>query len=194
MGKHGLLAKEIGSEFGLNPRQANFLLQRMGILKGEPGAWLFTEKGADYATEVTRDNGHGGRAEKTWSNLFYDPRILDEVTPDLIAEAKKAEATRRAQLALQRAQSEEADVRLHAFQEKQAKQDPATEWAKVLIGVGVLGYVAGVIVVNTCRPAFKRLVNGVAAPRFEAARRRLTHSARGREKQSEQENTIDEIE
>lgn len=194
MGKHGLLAKEIGSAFGLNPRQANFLLQRMGILQGEPGAWFFTEKGAEYATEVTRDNGHGGRAEKTWPNFFYDPRILDEVTPDLIEEAKEAEASRRAQLALERAQSEEADARLHPSEEKQAKQDPENEWAKVLIGVGVLGYVAGVIVVNTCRPAFKRLANEVAAPRIEAARRRLTRLPRRREEQCEQENTIDQVE
>lgn len=186
MGKHGLSATEIGAPYGLNGRVTNRLLEAMGVIEeSEYGGWKFTELGEKYGKVIDRDNGYGGHARRDWPTTYYDESILDElkITPDLIAQARAVDVARRTERALKNAvDKEEAEAAFRAFQDQLAAENQAQngqiDWVKVaaILG-GIIVVVGGVVVVNKFGPDIKRKWTEVAAPRIDAARRRLTRSS-----------------
>jgi len=152
MEKPGLSATDVGRPHGLNGRVTNRLLEALGVLEGRPGDWTLTEKGAALASTIQHDNGYGGYAYRGWETTYYDPQIVDEITPELIEQARNADIAHRAQKTLENAASrEEAEAAFQDFQRKQAAESAPSEinWGKVaLLMLGAVAVISGVVVVR----------------------------------------------
>ena len=57
----------------------NVALNLAGLLGGEPGAWWFTEKGAQFAAEHYHHNGYGGHAHRSWDTTSWLETVTDEL-------------------------------------------------------------------------------------------------------------------
>ncbi|MEV7618916.1 hypothetical protein AB0N59_02150 [Microbacterium sp. NPDC089321] len=181
MEKPGLSATDIGERFGMNGRVTNRALEAIGVLEGGPGDWRPTAKGADISTTVYHDNGYGGYAHRDWEPLYFDPKIADEITPEIVERARAADIGYRLQKKLERAaDKEEAELAFQDFQAKQAAANAPAEidWGRVAImAAGAIAIFGGVYVVTKYGPAIKQKWNTVSAARAETKNRRKMRAA-----------------
>ena len=97
----GKSARILGEDFDLNSQEMNQLLKDQGFLEGDPGAYVVTEKGTQFAKETDFHRGPGGysRYNRDWTQRSWDERILDELdtSSESIQRAKEEVAERRLQ-------------------------------------------------------------------------------------------------
>ena len=103
MGKSATL---LGKELGLTGQEMNQLLKREGFLEGEPGAYLLTPKGEEFAEQHDFHRGPGGYSwyNRDWTTTTWDESVHDnmnlstknlQAAIDAAAEARKAAAAAR---------------------------------------------------------------------------------------------------
>lgn len=136
---------QLGSRFGLSPREFNVGLLLAGLYEGEPGAWRLTEKGERFAISLYHDNGYGGGAHRSWETLKW----LEAVTAEMdlsesgIARIRQFLADRKVtQLAELKAARAAADAAFRASQTAKQAADAAPgvaggTRARVIVGLGV---------------------------------------------------------
>ncbi len=69
-------AKMLGTVLGITSREVNLLLKENGYINGEPGKWVLTELGKQFAEISQKDNGYGGYAKRTWQFLMWNEDII----------------------------------------------------------------------------------------------------------------------
>lgn len=176
MPKLGLSATDIGNQIGLGAQDTNVLLASQGFLAGKPGEYLLTELGEQFGQHVSEDNGYGGYAQRDWSKIYFDRRILDAVdqSPEIIAETKTAaKAARAAARALSAKEGEEywAEVARNKL-ENELTGD--IDWKRLLLATGGLVVVTTTaVVIVKYAPTVKRGWTAKVSPGLSAIRERL---------------------
>ena len=126
--------------------EVNQLLLSQEFLRGEPGAYGLTSKGAQFGFEREHWNGYGGSAHRSWETTHYDPAIVEalDLAPENLVRVRETIATRKqAQIAAGRLAQAEAEKNFKTFMatKEAAEPDNGIDPVKVLI------VVAGVVVV-----------------------------------------------
>lgn len=96
----GKSARILGEDIGLNSQEMNQLLKDQGFLEGNPGAYVVTQKGAQFAKETDFHCGPGGysRYNHDWTQRTWDESIKDvldtssescQAARDAVAEARR---------------------------------------------------------------------------------------------------------
>lgn len=99
-GTLGKSARILGEDIGLNSQEMNHLLKDQGFLEGNPGAYVVTQKGAQFAKETDFHCGPGGysRYNRDWTQRTWDESIKDvldtssescQAARDAVAEARR---------------------------------------------------------------------------------------------------------
>ena len=86
----GKSARILGEDLGLNSQEMNQLLKDQGFLEGDPGAYVVTEKGAQFAKETDYHRGTGGNSyyNRDWTQRTWDESIKDVL--DTSPESRRA--------------------------------------------------------------------------------------------------------
>lgn len=124
-------ARILGKEFNLTAEEMNRVLAKLGFLKGEPGDYSITEKGAKYIVEKV-NSSYG----KAWLERSIDESIKGalNISDKLIKEVKsEAAAHRAAQIAIRKAEEAAADASFIASQEALKKVGSTVVKSKGLI-------------------------------------------------------------
>ena len=84
-------ARMLGKEHDLTAQEMNRVLVKLGILKGEPGNYVLTEKGSEYGVETYHNRGSGATSEYSHWVISYDESIKDilDITPELKQEVRR---------------------------------------------------------------------------------------------------------
>jgi hypothetical protein len=151
-------ASDLGRRVGLTGQEFNVALQHAGLLKGEPGAWLFTDHGRQLATTYMHDNGHGGIAARAWDVTTWPESVIEKL--DLseagVTRIRQFLADRKtAQRTTLKAARVVSDNGFLADQAKQAAGAPDVargSRALVLVGVGL----GGIYGLSKAVPALQR--------------------------------------
>ena len=115
----GKSARILGKEFGLNSQEMNQLLKDQEFLKGDPGAYVVTEKGAQFANETYFNRGTGGYSwfNRSWTTRTWDESIINvlDTSPERCQAARDAVAeARRLKWDAIKAERSEADAAFRA--------------------------------------------------------------------------------
>ncbi len=157
----GKSARILGQDLGLNSQEMNQLLKEQRFLEGDPGAYVVTDKGAQFAKETDFHRGTGGysRYNANWTQRTWDESIKDvlDTSPESRQAARDAVAeARRVKWDAIKAERAEAgaafrDSRLDLFPIEKpdlAIQD-SNDSENGLNGLAVVGIVAGGAVLLT---------------------------------------------
>lgn len=84
-------ARMLGEEHDLTAQEMNRALVKLGILTGEPGNYILTEKGLEYGIETYHNRGSGATSEYSHWVISYDESIKDilDITPELKQEVRR---------------------------------------------------------------------------------------------------------
>ena len=115
----GKSARILGEDLGLNSQEMNQLLKDQGFLEGDPGAYVVTEKGAQFAKETDFHRGPGGYSwyNRDWTQRTWDESIKDvlDTSPESRQAARDAVAeARRLKWDAIKAERAEADAAFRA--------------------------------------------------------------------------------
>lgn len=180
-------ARILGEDIGLNSQEMNQLLKDQGFLEGEPGAYVVTEKGAQFAKETDFYRGTGGYP---WYNCDWTQRTWDEsirgildISPEKCQAARDAVAeARRLRWDNIKAKRAEADAvfrmshpDLFPIEEPETAISDSMDPDNGLSGLAVAGIVAGGIAIVAgvgygiykAAPHVKKWWDEKVAPRFQ---------------------------
>lgn len=182
----GKSARILGEDIGLNSQEMNQLLKDQGFLEGAPGAYVVTQKGAQFAKETDFHRGPGGYSwyNRDWTQRTWDESIKDvlDTSPASCQTARDAVAeTRRLKWDAIKAERAEADAAFHAsctdlfpIENSESAISDSADSDNDLSGLAVAGIVAGGIAIIAgigygiykSTPHVKKWWNEKIAPRF----------------------------
>lgn len=73
-------AKQLGDIIGKTAAEVNRILKDKGFVQGDPGEYKLTEEGQQYGEYRDKDNGHGGRAHRSWYFIMWAGEILEKIS------------------------------------------------------------------------------------------------------------------
>lgn len=151
----GRSAHILGEDLGLNSQEMNQLLKDQGFLEGDPGAYVVTEKGAQFAKETDFHRGPGGYSwyNRDWTQRTWDESIKDvlDTSPESRQAARDAVAeARRLKWNAIKAERAEADAAFRAsrpdlfpVEKAETAISDSTDSEDGLSGLAVAGIIAG---------------------------------------------------
>lgn len=151
----GRSARILGEDLGLNSQEMNQLLKDQGFLEGDPGAYVVTEKGAQFAKETDFHRGPGGYSwyNRDWTQRTWDESIKDvlDTSPESRQAARDAVAeARRLKWNAIKAERAEADAAFRAsrpdlfpVEKAETAISDSTDSEDGLSGLAVAGIIAG---------------------------------------------------
>lgn len=151
-----LSATRIGKLFGLNGQEMNMALKILDYLDGEPGDYVFTEKGLLFGRESDFHRGPGGSSwyNRDWTQLSYDESIVEQLREEMTPEVIRAAVTqvkehRAAQIAARAAEQAAYEDELLRKQQEEAKAiaDALRHQQNIRKGIAITGGVVTVVLI-----------------------------------------------
>ena len=151
-----LSATQIGKLFGLNGQEMNMAFKNLDYLDGEPGDYVFTEKGLLFGRESDFHRGTGGSSwyNRYWTQRSYDESIIEqlreEMTPEVIQTAvAQVKEHRAARIAARAAEQTAYEAEKLRKQQEEAKviADALRHQQNLRKGIAITGSVVTVVLI-----------------------------------------------